>query len=200
MLTMNSRLLLVVLPLIVSGAASAQSVSFDFSSLGSALISFQGVNGDFDFSPDVSGFDFQITNASLPVMGLNGLKGNIIGTFTVGTITVIGGIEEAPVTGSGMLTINDGLNLFSSTIASSGYDALTVGSIGGLNTESVVNLSNFTYNGSNSSLQQLAGSGSAIETVSFQFQPAETLNQLAFGPLSGSTSFSGSLLAIPEPS
>jgi hypothetical protein len=203
---MKFRIALFSLPLLVSGVASAQSVSFDFSSLGSALITFQGTGGNFDFSPDTSGFDFQITGASATIVGLDGLKGNINGTFEIGTITtLLGGVQEAPVTGSGTLTINDGLgtnpsDTFTATISSSGYNAFTFGNSGGLNPESVINLTDFSYTGSNVALQNLATSSMASETVTFQFLPAETLTQLASGGTLKSTTFSGSLEAIPEPS
>jgi hypothetical protein len=197
---------LLFLPLMVSGVASAQSVSFDFSSLGTALITFQGAGGNFDFSPDTTGFDFQITNASGPVLGLDGLKGNINGTFEIGTITtLLGGLQEAPITGSGTLSINDGMgnnpsDVFTATISASGYNAFTFGNSGGLNPESVINLSNFSYTGTNTALQNLANSSMASETVTFQFLPAETLTQLASGGSLNSTTFSGSLEAIPESS
>lgn len=201
---------LVVLPLLVSGAASAQSVSFDFSSLGSALISFQGTGGDFNFSPDsATGFDFQIAGATGSLAGLNGLRGNINGTFTAGLPSEppSNRFQEAPVTGSGTLTISDNSGgLFTANIAASGYNAFTFGAVGGLNPENVINLSYFTYVGGNpsnpgySALEQLANSGSAVEVVSFQFSPAEILSELESGGAPHSATFAGTVSDIPEPS
>jgi len=206
---MKLRHSLAILPLLLAGTASAQSLTFDFSSLGSALITFQGTGGEFDFSPDATtGYDFQIAGATGSLAALDGLRGNINGTFTVnlGSPPPSGDPQEAPVTGSGTLTISDNSGgVFTADIASSGYNAFTFGSIGGLNKESVVNLSSLTYVGGNptnpsySALEQLANSGSAIETVSFQFLPAKSLTVLASGGAVNFTTFSGSFEAIPEP-
>lgn len=207
---MPFRRSLALVPLLLSGTALAQSVSFDFSSLGSALISFQGTGGEFDFTPDsATGFDFQIAGATGTLAGLDGLRGNINGTFTAGLPSEppSNRFQEAPVTGSGMLTIADSSGgLFTANIAASGYNAFTFGTVGGLNPENVVNLSDFTYVGGNpanpsyAALEQLVNSTSAVEVVSFQFSPAEILSELESGGAPHSATFAGTIAAIPEPS
>jgi hypothetical protein len=190
----------IVLLLAAVGAASAQSVSFDYSSLGSALITFHGGDGAVGFTDDVSGFAFQIADAN--PSGLDGLAGNISGVFTIGPIiTLQSGVQEASITGSGTLSIFDGTSgTLTAAIAASGYNALTVGTVGVLNPDGTANLSDFSYTGTDAALAALAKSTSGVDTLSFQFISPESLEQIVSGGSSLSTTFSGSLVAIPEPS
>lgn len=193
---------------LLSATGFSQSVTFDYSSLGSAIISFNGTASTFSFVPDTSGFDFQITDAN-PV-GLDTLTGAITGTFAIGAISTFTYVdpithqtvteEEAPVTGTGTLSISDGSPyLFSATITSNSYTAFTVGTSGVLNPLGSVNLTDFSYSGSNLALEALASTGSGIDAVTFQFVPAETLTQLATGGTVDTTTFSGSFASVPEP-
>jgi hypothetical protein len=183
------------------GASHAQSVELDFSSLGTSLISFDGSGSSLSFSPDTNtGYDFQIGGSSLT--GIVGYKGNIQGNFTIGQITSFGmGMfqgQEAPVTGTGTLSISDGTSsLFTSTV--SWGTVATLGTSGSLNTIGVSNLSNFSYSGSNPLLELLAAESVGTATASFQFASTTNLNDLAQGSSQSSTTFSGSLAAIPEP-
>jgi len=173
------------------------------------MISFSGAGDLFSFSPlDENSFDFRITNAS--PAGLDGLMGAISSTFAIGPISTVTFVDpithqtvteqEAPVLGTGTFSIFDGISSdFSATITSNSYTALTVGTAGVLNPFGSVNLSNFLYNGSNPALEALANAGSGIDAVTFQFVPAESLTQLTTGGVANSTSFSGSVIAVPEP-
>src|SRR5271165_6004904 len=93
-----------LLPMLCAVGASADPVAFDFSSLGTSQINFDGTSATFNFSPDASGFDFSIADSSLA--GLVGLNGNIDGTFTIGSIASFGFLQDAPVSGSGVYSIS----------------------------------------------------------------------------------------------
>jgi len=192
---MKFRFSYLLLPLLGASSLSA-SVAFDFASFGSALISFQGTGDTLHFTPDASGFDFRIAHAT--DSNLNGLFGNIDGLFSIGSITANGPLQEAPVTGTGVLSISDGTpNLFTATLAWS--SSLTVGTAGILNPNGESNLSNFSYSGTNVALQALARNTSGIDTLSFQFLPGLSLAQLTTDATTHATTFSGSIAAIPEP-
>lgn len=180
-------------------ATNAQAnVSLDFSSLGSSRISFDPVSSSIQFTPDVNGFDFSISNASLPQ--LDGLEGNIQGTFSLGAVNNPGGgVETASVTGMGTLSIYDGVSSYF-TAKVWWNNAATFGTIGGLNTQGKSNVSNFSYSGDNAALQALAASTAGTDVVSFQFAAPESLDALASGDTATTTTYSGSLTAIPESS
>jgi hypothetical protein len=192
---MKFRLSLLLLPVLGTAPLSA-SVAFDFSSYGTALVSFQGSGDTLQFNHDVSGFDFRIAHAT--DTGLNGLLGNINGTFTLGAVTTAGAVQEAPVSGTGMLSISDGTpSAFTATLTWS--SALTIGTSGALNPYGQINLSNFSYSGTNAALLALASNTSGTDAVSFQFLPATALAQLTADGTTHSTTFSGSVSAVPEP-
>ena len=126
------------------------------------------------------------------------MKGTIGGAFTIGTVTTNGPIQQAPVTGTGTFSIFDG----SSSSLTGDIDwsaAATSGTLGSLNPLEVTNLTNLSYGGSSPALDELLGDGTGIATISFQFAHAESLSQLASGGTPNSTSYNGSLAAIPEP-
>jgi len=103
------------------------------------------------------------------------------------------------VTGIGYLTISDGTT--ATFTAQVNWDSiLTVGGSGALNAGDTVNLSNFSYAGSNPVLQGLAADGTGTAEVSFQYVPIQSLTALTEGAGLESTSYSGSFEAIPEPS
>ena len=192
---MKLRHSLVLLPLLGTGTLCA-SVAFDFSSFGSALISFQGTGDTLQFTHDFSGFDFRITNAGDP--GLNGMLGRIDGTFTIGPISTVGSVQEAPITGFGQLMIANGTAVpFTAKLAWSSI--LTIGTAGVLNPPGAFNLSDFSYHGTNASLQSLATNTMGVDTVSFQFLPVASLSQLTLDGTTHFTTFSGSISAVPEP-
>jgi hypothetical protein len=194
---MSARPLL-LLPFFLAGSLFAGPATIDFSSLGTSQIAFGGSSGSIQFLPDSSGYDFQIVDSpGLP--GLVGLDGNITGTFSIGTITSIPSFQfqDAPVSGSGTLSISDGSSLF--TAAISWDDVDTFGSSGALNTSGLPNLSDFSYSGSNAALQELADGSGGEATASFQFVPSESLSQLDSGDVQQETSYSGTVMvAVPE--
>jgi hypothetical protein len=128
---------------------------------------------------------------------LVGLLGNINGTFTIGPITTVGPVQTAPVSGPGILSINDGAA--SLTAALDWVDILTVSATGAVNASGTVNLSNFVYAGSNVDLMALAGFPGGIVTASFSFIPSQNLTALTTDGTTNSTGYSGSLSPVPEP-
>lgn len=198
-----------ILPLLVALLAGTSTVSaqtFNFSSLGTAQIVFDGTTANLSFAPDSgAGHGFQVGSSTLG--GLNGLQGDITGTFHLGTITSSPPIQSAPVTGLGQFLLYDTVPGPALTANIWWVGALSVGTVGALNPNGWLNLNNFSYSGTNPDLQALASNTGGVASVSFQFLPAETLTQLATGGTTNATSFSGSLSAtgatntmIPEPS
>jgi len=173
----------------------ARALVLDFSNLVGTDVSFSG--GSFTFT-STNGYQFAITSVNGGVGDSVGLKGYVSpgGPFTIGAITISGAIQTAPVTGSGTLHITDALNNdLTGTIQWN--DITTIGVGGILNLQGTINLTGITYPGSNNDLGALAAAGSASDVVTFQFVPAQTLTQLK--STGGSTSYSGSINAIPEP-
>ena len=169
------------------GALQADAIILDFAAQGDSAISFDG-SGDFSFVDDtVSGYDFEVTGST----GLGtaiGTFGNIQGTFTIGT--VVG--NSAPVTGSGTLSIDDGVAVLTATVEF--VDISQMGALGGLNTMATVNLSSISYVGGNSDLLALvSASGEGIATVTYQFTAPTTLASLKVTDTE--TSYSGSITA-----
>lgn len=195
----SARKFAVFAALLIASSSLWATISFDFISLpGSpgATISFDGPSRTFSF-PD-SSFDFVITNASDP--SLNGLQGKIAGTFGIGNITTNGGLQTAPVTGEGTFSISDGN---SELVASLQWlSAFSFGSTVGLNSESLVNLSSFSYSGDNAALKSISSGFDGKVTLTTQFIPSLPLDKLATGTLANSSSYSGSgsVTPIPEPS
>ncbi len=190
-----------LVPCLFAHPVSAQSVELDFSSLGSAMISFDGATSELDFIPDSSsGYAFKIASSTVP--SLVGYYGNIIGDFSIGHVTQISSspflVEDGNVSGSGILTISDGSpSVLTADVTWN--NVATLGTGGVLDAIGEPNLSKFAYSGTNPVLQQLAGSTYGLVSASFQFLPAETLADLATGGGVNATTFSGSLIAIPEP-
>lgn len=194
----------VLLPLIISCGASAQSVNFDYLSLGSASVLFQGqgTGGTINLPSDsLSGFAFQIENAH--PSNLDGLQGIFSGTFEFGSFSSIAsGLREAPVGGTGTISIVDGSSMLSAKVSWNTLDAF--GSLEGLNferTNEPANLSDFTYSGTiNSPLYELTNLTSGLSVLNFTFGPEFPITELAQAGATNSARYSGSFEAIAEPS
>ena len=186
---MNFRNLLAsvsFLVLVLTTNFSAQA--FDYSSTVNSTILFPG-DTTFSFSPEANNFIVTTGTAS-------GLTGEITGTFSIGTITTIGDLSTAPVSGTGGFLVHDGAFTLSATLV--WIDISQRGSGGVLNIDGSVNLTGITYGGSNPDLMALAAAGSALNALTFQFVPAVSLATLRNGPGPYSTTFSGTV-AVPEP-
>ena len=183
----------------ITRTANADLISCDFSSETDATIQFIGTGDKIEF-PNTSTYDFVITTATSPNLG--GLKGNIGGTFFVGPITTIGVLEMASVTTTdGTFSVDDGAATLTADLEWTDifvYQEL----IGGLNATGVSNLSNISYSGSNSDLLDIKNGSDQTVVLTFQFSPL-TKNSLAELMTDGevnSTSYSGSVSSVPEPS
>jgi PEP-CTERM motif-containing protein len=194
-LSMRAGLLLVAAVLLVAQKASAGLV-LNFSNLDDTSMNFAG--GTFGFSSS-DGYQFSITTVNGGVGDSVGLEGYLSpgGPFTIGSITINGSIQTAPVTGTSTLHITDAQSKdLTGTIQ---WEDITTYGVGGIvNLLGQVNLTGIAYSGTNSDLTALAAAGSASDVLSFQFTPAQTLTQLK--TTGGSTSYSGSIAAaVPEP-
>jgi len=175
---MNLSISPLVVLLLLTGPASAQSVSFDIESLSSPNASFidftplGGYNLGVTFIPDSSGADLGISGSTIP--SLDAFTGTISGTFTVSGFTPSN--EQGTVsTTNGVLTISDGLGDTETArlVWNTAFTEFNTGGIaffdmnmnGGLGQ----NLSHFTYSGTpNSALQQdFAGITSGTAVISF---------------------------------
>ena len=191
---------LIVALALVAQTASAGQVSFDFASVAGSTIKFTGTGDTIEFPNAPLGYDFAITDATAGT--LVGMSGNIGGTFTVGAISPISGGETASVSGNGTFSVYDGANTFSATI---NLLDITVynGTFGATNGGGVANLSNFSYpGGTNTALLDIVSGAQQTVVMTFQFSPLrkKTLTQLMTDGQVNSTSYSGSMSSVPEPS
>ena len=194
--------LIAALALVVQ-AANADIIGCDFATETGASIKFTGTGRTIEF-PNAGTHDFVITAATSPnLSNLAGLQGNISGTFTVGSITAGGGAEQASVTtADGAFSVDDGTG--HTLTADLDWKDIFVYSklFGAMNIMGGANLTNFSYSGSNSDLLAIKNGGDQSVVLSFQFSPVtkKSLVQLMTPGQVNSTSYSGSLSAVPEPS
>ncbi len=174
--------------------ANADVIEFDFSSNDGAALLVTSPNL-ISFPPDSPGArDFTVTIASAPA--LVGRQGTIDGTFTISNYQVLGKLETADISGTGKFTLYDAASKPLSADLVWNNVFVYSSTVGGLNTNPDVNLSGWTYSGNDPLFQSIANG--ATVTLSFQFIPKETLSLLMAS--GGSTSYSGSVSAVPEPS
>ncbi len=128
------------------------------------------------------------------------MTGNIGGIFAIGTPVLISpGYESATVSGSGPLTIYDGVN--STLTATVSWDEIYTNlNSGGINAGGDLNLTGITFTGSNLDLLAMASSVDGSVSVSFAFTPAQSVSQLtAIDGTVSAASYSGKVSAVPEP-
>ena len=149
--------------------------------------------------PNLGTFDFVITNSADGTT--TGLKGNISGSpaFDVGLITTIGGLQLAPASGSGSISVFDGSTTLTANLT---FDEVTTfGTSIGLSFSTLVNVSNVIYSGSNPGLLQVLNSIDPSLTIAATFNPGKSLTQLMNKGAENTTSyaiaFSGQ--PVPEP-
>lgn len=178
-------------------AAQGVQINLTGSTSRSVTVVFDAGSGSFYFVPAVD--QFQVTSVIGGTGDSIGMSGNVIASYSIGPVTISGGLQTAPVTGAGMLTINDGLH---NLVADLVWGTIsTFGTGGTINYASIINLSNISYSGARSDLLELATAGSGTAVVNFQFSEPTSLTQLKqFG---GQTTFTSSLTApggnIPGP-
>ncbi len=160
----------------------AQAVTFDYSNVVGSAIVFDGA-GNFTFT---GGKNFEITTGDA-----TGLLGTISGSFAIGA-----GVNQATVTGAGSFSIDDGAgSWFTADLA--WVNISRTGTIGGLNFNGAVNLSNFSYSGSDATLLSLLADGGAVNTLTFQFAGSGNLDSLR--NVAQRTSFSGTVTSVSVP-
>lgn len=188
--------------LIAAAAHQAQAISLDYGSVGNAHILFNAATDTFTFvnsSSANAGFGFSINSGS--GVGYDGsslgLLGTITGTFTIGTITG-GGVQNAPVTGPGTVSIDDGFGFFFTGTVAWG-SIFTLGANGGGNNVAAINLTGTSYAGLNNDLLALNNTlgNQAVMTFGFGFVPAENLTDLTTPGGAQQSSFTGDLDANP---
>jgi len=208
----------------VLGAPSQADAALrlDFSSVVGGGITFNPTDvtppangvGTFSFEhgilPGQTTSAFQITGHTgntTPGVGAQGLLGDITGTYNVGPITTSGNTQDAVVVaGAGathQFTITDaGGFVFTADVA---WISIRTTGVGGLiNADGQVNLTNITYGGTNADLLQLYNESrpnNGVATISFQLASDSSLTTLfTTNTTPTTTSFSGSISAVPEPS
>ncbi|HVU36567.1 MAG TPA: hypothetical protein VHE61_24215 [Opitutaceae bacterium] len=191
-LRLSSAILLMGAIVAFSPHASADPIdlTLDYSNTVGAYINFDG-HSHFSFFGTSN--NFKITTSGVSA----GLLGEITGTYTIGTVTTVGIMSSAAVTGAGTLVIHDGAghDLAGSLVW---QDIMQIGTGDFLNTSGSLNLSNITYSGLNSDLLTLAsGSHSATDVLSFQFGSSKKLATLK--TTAAKTSYSGEVYAVRTP-
>lgn len=183
------------LGLALSALTSQASITLDVANQ-KGDIQFQGSTLSFVDINGGSHDQFVVTSSSGVGDSVN-LKGWITGSWTIGSITTIGGVQTATVTGTGVFHLSDGTQELTANLT--WQDISTVGTSGNLNTAGAINLSNISYSGLNQDLLDLKASGSPTIVLSYSFIPGKTLTQLTSGGVY-KTGFSGQVSAVPEPS
>lgn len=156
-----------------------------------------GSVGCFSFTPNNATGGSGATSLNITSGTAAGVLGRIDGSFGVGTITSSGGLETAPVTGVGSLSLFDGANTLTASLG--WVDIATFGTGGIINIEGTANLTSIIYSGSNADLLALANAGTGTQTATFQFTSPTSLTDLFSGSGTTATSFSGSITPVPVP-
>ncbi len=182
------------------GLTQLQAINLDISTIDNgttgAGLRFNGGPGDNDtfvFVNNAAGRNFTVALSS-GVGDSIGLNGIISGTFTIGPVSVFGGVEMAPVTSSAgaQLIIFDGAATFSGFINWIEIDSM--GTSDFLNVGGVINLTGMTYNGTKADLIALAASPGAVATLQFGFVPSRSVSQLKADGAVNFTSFTGDII------
>jgi hypothetical protein len=174
-----------VLAILVVSAFTASASTILLASTADSLIKFDG-SGSFSFYAGNGTDSFAITSGTCA-----GCLGTVTGSFLIDSPYT----NPGSVTGTGTLRITD--SAAQDLTASIQWVTIgTLGSFGGLNLDAVINTSSVSYSGSNSDLSQLALG--AITTISFQ--GTQPLSPEYLATHSFSSSFSGSIAPVPEPS
>jgi hypothetical protein len=195
-----------LLAAIVLIAGAAQAYDLQFSATPGSQIIFSGGSSDtFQFVPASGSHAFIVTSPSPNLLA--DYVGDITGTFQIGAVSVAGPLQSASVSTIGgdayFKLYKPGAEATDYLTAKLHWDTIntydlylpaplpgsTFGGVGG------PAWSDVTLVGSDPGLTAIAGLGNA--NISFQFYPIKNLTQLT--TTGGSTSFSGSVAAVPEP-
>lgn len=203
---LNKALVVATIGLALWAMPGYGQLTLNFSANTGTGVQFNGASDSFQFINDAFGYQWHITSESggSSALNLNGAFSS--SSFHYGPITTTGSgilmIQSAAVTGPlGSFLINDGTGNLSGTVNFIDVETYASGSSGGMNALNLlVNLTGVTYSGSNPDLQLLRAEQPGTLDLSFQFSPGKTLTQLSTGTGPYVTSYSGSLVVVPEPS
>jgi hypothetical protein len=188
---------LLTVGLLALAAQQAHAISLDYSSHNDAKLQFVGTGNQFSFvnSTTDPGYSFAVS-ASDGVGDSIGLLGTVSGSFTIGTPSGGFGFEGASVSGTGVLSINDGFG-FNLTGLIQWNSIFTLNTSGGANDLGSLNLFGMNYGGANQDLIALAADlgGIGVATFQFGFIPAKNLTLLTTDGQVNSTTFTGDLQA-----
>ena len=194
--------LVVAATLVLLAGVSRADIELDFASLTGASVHTVGNGtqyggGDCQFLPtSTSQNQFRITFSSGVGDSVTD-TGYMTGTFHIGTITTLfPGIQTAPVTGIGSVTIHGGGGDLTGTLI---WNAIArVGAGDTLNFNGDINLTGIQYDGTQHDLVALKNAGSGTEVITFQFssRPPYSLEYLCAQQTD--SSFSGAISAVPE--
>jgi hypothetical protein len=174
------------LALVGASQAQASLIQLDFTGLNDLV--FDGSTDSFSFGS--------------PSIDVGGLDGTITGAFTIGAITTSGPSQSASVSGSGTLSIDDGLgNFFTATVAWSGITTFSTpfGGFGAINPSALLNVTGISYAGSNPDLLGILANGGASIGVVFDLSGGVGLDDLTADGTTTSVGFDGNVLSTPEP-
>jgi len=163
-----------------------------------AYVEFKGgPDKTVTFTKAGDGYDFVISQSdSLAMMGI---KGNITGTFSVGSIITVGSsLQTASLTGTGTFSLKDpSSQVLSATVVWN--DIFTYGTGGGLNSAGTLNLSGWSYTGTFQPFLDIFGGQDRTVNIAFQFSPSKKLSTLMADGALNTTTYSGSFSMTPEP-
>lgn len=190
----------VVVGVATSGFASAAMYKWEGASDVGASIDFVGAPSNLVTFPNIGAFDFVVTRSD--DSSLDGLKGHITtGGFNVGMITITGGLQVAPVTGTGTVSIFDGLDTLTADLQ---FDEISsFNNSVGLSFSTLVNLTNVSYSGSNAGLLAVLNSIDPALSIAATFVPNRPLTDLLTnnpGTITTSYALAFSGHPVPEPS
>lgn len=198
----TSAVTIAVLALLVA-SSFGQGLTLNFAADTNATIQFNGASDSFQFAANNTGDQWYITTESggSSAIGLQGLFNN--GPFFYGPIASTGSgltlVQQATVLGPlANIVISDGTVSLSGTVNFEKIATFAT-STGDINANLAVNLTGVTYSGSNPDLAFLDASQPGTLSLSFNFSPGKTLTQLSTGSGPFTTSYSGSIVVVPEP-
>jgi len=201
----GQKVLLTVMAVALLGLTSnvkiASALPLNFSSTVNPGITFTGDAG----GTIVTLSDGQIDGVPLSTLVFAGGPFHFGSTFSSATVMGIT-VETIDVLGSGSLVISDGTDTLTGIFSTGNIVETSTGnSSGNFNTDATLNYTGLTCSGGcvNVDFLALVASSGGNVGINFTFTPTILLSTLKdldpLGPATESTSYSGSIAAVPEP-
>lgn len=194
---------------ILAASSAKAAITLNFGPNVGSTIQFvgTGTSSTFNLQPQTNP-QFTVTSVNGGDNSGLGVLGSIISstgfTYNAADITPNGAVgQQAPLSGSGTLTLSSATETVTGTIT--GVEIMTSGGGAIVNPMSVINLTGLTLTGSGNAdlttFYQNAVANGGIGLLTFQFTEFGATTTLLTDLLSGthSTSYSGTLTAVPEP-